>query len=319
MPKLRSTGRRSTHRPPRLCPECGSTNLRRSRHHGLGEALRGVVRGGHPYRCRDCKHRFWTQPSGPVARRLVLWSTGVMVVLAVAAVIWLPYLSPPATKTSGDDKGAQAKAALNSHARQEIEKWLEALRLADSEAANEGPTNIATQAGSLEPAGFRIPASLLNQPLPYVEWILAKKGIAYRVYLYGPTFDRPPFQVFDLNPKPGGYVPVGGQVLIYAYQNPQFREPKWQRKVPSVAGLHLDQAEERLRKLGFQTLHIPVPTSEAAMENVVRAQSLRPGVLAWPSTQVHLKINRLAKTLQPEPRTEVNEKPVPRTAPRSWP
>jgi hypothetical protein len=182
-----------------------------------------------------------------------------------------------------------------TQAAQEAAKWLDVLRAAEAQAADE-PVNIEAQAGFIEPAGFKIPWEILNQPLPYVEWYLAKRGIPYKVFMFGPTLDQPPLKVFRLDPKPGKWLPTDGQVTVYAYQNPQFRQPQWHKKVPSVAGLHLDEAEERLRKSGFQPILTPVPNAEPDMDNVVRTQSLRPGAMAWPTTQVHLQVNRWTRT-----------------------
>ncbi|MFH1059867.1 MAG: PASTA domain-containing protein [Pseudomonadota bacterium] len=195
-----------------------------------------------------------------------------------------------------NDQNANLGSAKTSRISPEVAKWLEALRTAQPDGSDDGAGNdISRQAGFLEPDGPKIPKDFMGQPLMYVEWYLAEHGIKYQTILFGPTFDQPPFKVFKMEPRPGQYVTPGTTVTVYAYQNPQFRQTKWQQKVPSVAGLPLDEAEKLLRKLGFLTVLISVPTAEPAMDKVVRSQSLRPGAMAWPTTQINLQVNRLVK------------------------
>ena len=41
-----------------ICPSCGSQNIRHSRRRNLLERLLGFL-PSHPFRCRDCRERFW--------------------------------------------------------------------------------------------------------------------------------------------------------------------------------------------------------------------------------------------------------------------
>ena len=45
------------HRRQRACPECGETQVRRSRRRSLRDHLLSLI-GMRPYRCHDCGHRF---------------------------------------------------------------------------------------------------------------------------------------------------------------------------------------------------------------------------------------------------------------------
>jgi hypothetical protein len=131
--------------------------------------------------------------------------------------------------------------------------------------------------------------------------------------MYGPSFDQPPQKVFQLEPRAGRPLPDNAVLLVYAYQNPQFRQQRWHQTVPSVAGLPLEEAEARLRKQGFETVLAPVPTDLPEMNDVVRAQSLRPRSMAWPTAQVHLQVNRLVKAspASPPDRPDAAVEPAP--------
>lgn len=296
MPELRKAQNRRINRPalPQQCPQCSSKDLRRSRRHGLSERLRGMMAGGHPYRCRACHHRFWSLPDASPIMRPLPW-LAVLALLMVGAAFWLWPRPSAETATAKHERGAV------SPGMQEYGKYVDLLRTVGASEAEQEPADLTAQAGFLEPTSLKIPWELLNQPLPYVEWYFAKQGIAYKVFMYGPTLDQPPFRVFRLDPKPGKWLPEDRQVVIYAYQNPQFRQLRWQKKVPNVAGLHLDEAQEDLRRAGLVPVVNWVPTAEPEMDNVVRSQSLRPGAMAWPSTQLRLQVNRVIKTAAAQP------------------
>lgn len=296
MPELRKSKTHSSPASPRTCPQCGSSRLRPSKIRGIKESWQNHINGVTPIRCRDCRHRFLSSSTRkPVIRSKVRVASILLLILAFAGIgifVFTDLLrqNPP------NDQTANLGSAKTSRISPEVAKWLEALRTAQPEESDDGAENdLSRQAGFLEPDGPKIPKELMGQPLTYVEWYLAKHGIKYQTFMFGPTFDQPPFKVFQMNPKAGQYIPPDTTVTLYAYQNPQFRQTKWQQKIPSVAGLPLDEAEKRLRKLGFQPVLISVPTAEPAMDYVVRSQSLRPGAMAWPTTQVHLQVNRLVK------------------------
>jgi hypothetical protein len=52
-----------------LCPKCKTDNAHRSHRVGVWERFVSIA-GYHPYRCRQCKHRFLTSPSAAAERTL---------------------------------------------------------------------------------------------------------------------------------------------------------------------------------------------------------------------------------------------------------
>ena len=81
------------------CPACGGTNVQRS-------SIRRSEAGAHafrsPYRCRDCRHRFWVI-SRKTRVSVVAIAAGLAAVVAVAAgVVLLPPYLPPAVAFDHD-------------------------------------------------------------------------------------------------------------------------------------------------------------------------------------------------------------------------
>ncbi len=73
-----------------ICPNCRSTNLRRSRTQGFGEAVQKILKR-RPFRCRDCGWRGIlyspSQHGGAVSKRrayVFAISLGVIVVILLA-------------------------------------------------------------------------------------------------------------------------------------------------------------------------------------------------------------------------------------------
>lgn len=300
MPEIRRSGKHPRGHPPGPCPQCGSRRLRRSKVRGLVEGWRRLASGSHPIRCHDCRHRFWTEPTRNLRPGKRLAWAGLAVLVAAAAAIW--YFRTPAPGGPDASGGRPVKPDQPGLAQlsPEIAPWVQALGTVKPEdEAAPAATELGPKAAFIEPEGWRVPWDMLNQPLAYVEWQLAKLGIPYRVVMFGPTLDQPPQKVFRLLPAPGKVLPADGTLHIYAYQNPQFRHKRWWQRVHGVVGLPLDEAEALLRKQGLQTVLIPVPTAEPAMDQVVRSQSLRPGSQAWPTTQIQLQVNKLVAAAQP--------------------
>jgi len=63
----------------RRCPQCGSTNVRRS---GRLDSEATAHPFHSPYRCRDCEQRFW------VVSRRTLYGAACAAVLATGVIVW---------------------------------------------------------------------------------------------------------------------------------------------------------------------------------------------------------------------------------------
>jgi hypothetical protein len=81
------------------CPECGATKIHKSRRHGTMENTFLVLVAVHPYRCAECRARFFRKRgkaagawirvfmNPPLPLRLVIW--GVVMTAAVAIIVGL--------------------------------------------------------------------------------------------------------------------------------------------------------------------------------------------------------------------------------------
>src|SRR5206468_4713894 len=64
----------------RRCPQCGSTNVRRS---GRLDSEATAYPCHSPYRCRDCEQRFWV-----ISRRTLYGAVAGAVVLVTGVIVW---------------------------------------------------------------------------------------------------------------------------------------------------------------------------------------------------------------------------------------
>jgi DNA-directed RNA polymerase subunit RPC12/RpoP len=67
-PSLTSSSAEPEQQTELVCPECGSTHVRRSQRTGPSERFRGLF-GFYPYRCRGCSSRFFLKTSSNLLRR----------------------------------------------------------------------------------------------------------------------------------------------------------------------------------------------------------------------------------------------------------
>lgn len=81
------------------CPECGGTNLQRS-------SIRRSEAGAHafrsPYRCKDCRHRFWVISRRTRAGALAIAASLAAVAAVAAGVVLLPAYVPTAVAVDRD-------------------------------------------------------------------------------------------------------------------------------------------------------------------------------------------------------------------------
>ncbi len=277
------------------CPHCGSREVRASRRRGLVENLRSWFFQARPYRCRDCRRRFWL---GPARRWPLLAAAGLGLALLAAgtwgASHWRTDRATPPTLADATSASQTALPAPPDVGRQDgqIEGLLRALANPPSPKPVPGP--VAAPPGQAQGDNLPKVPDIHGKPLVYAEQVLRGLNLKYEVIMHGPAFGSPPNQVFSVHPPPGKPVPPGVNIKVHALQNPLAGMPKWWKTVPRAATLPGAEAERALLLAGLRPVFHLVPTAEPAMDGLVRQQSPSAGETAPYGTEVHLYVNQLA-------------------------
>jgi len=170
-PSLTSSSAEPEQQTELVCPECGSTHVRRSQRTGPSERFRGLF-GFYPYRCRGCSSRFFLKTSSNLLRRP--HTTGPIKrfreILGLFTYRWHEYLSrffrPPGSgRQSAEEPGTARDGRCSFGPAELLASWRSLLL----DPGHRPETRSALRL----PFRFSTPLILMSSRLLYVLWLVS--------------------------------------------------------------------------------------------------------------------------------------------------